>query len=98
MGCLLDRKAQIIFVSASSVDESGKKRRVVIESRPGFAILKLNGSKKRYPIAWEMIYEIAKQNHEKNLRLEAAAEQRHKRSKARAAGEELSSPRSAKFA
>ena len=37
MGCLLERKAQIIFVSASSVDENGKKRRVVIESRPEFA-------------------------------------------------------------
>ncbi len=83
MGCLLDRKAQIIFVSASSVDERGKKRRVVIESRPGFAVVKLNGSKKRYPIAWEMIYEIAKQNHAKNLRLEAAAEQQ-KRSKSKA--------------
>jgi hypothetical protein len=85
MGCLLDRKAQIIFVSASSVDESGKKRRVVIESRPGFAILKLNGSKKRYPIAWEMIYEIAKQNHAKNLRLEARAGQIPKSSKKKTA-------------
>jgi hypothetical protein len=85
MGCLLDRKAQIIFVSASSVDESGKKRRVVIESRPGFAIVKLNGSKKRYPIAWEMIYEIAKQNHAKNLRLEARAGQIPKSSKKKTA-------------
>ena len=85
MGCLLDRKAQIIFVSASSVDESGKKRRVVIESRPEFAIVKLNGSKKRYPIAWEMIYEIAKQNHAKNLRLEARAGQPPKSSKKKTA-------------
>ena len=85
MGCLLDRKAQIIFVSASSVDESGKKRRVVIESRPGFAVVKLNGSKKRYPIAWEMIYEIAKQNHAKNLSLEARAGQPPKSSKKKTA-------------
>lgn len=84
MGCLLERKAQIIFVSASSVAESGKKRRVVIESRPEFAIVRLNGSKKRYPIAWEMIYDIAKQNHANNLRLEAEAEQRNNRSKATA--------------
>lgn len=84
MGCLLQRKAQIIFISASSVDENGKKRRVVIESRPEFAIVKLNGSRKRFPIAWEMIYDIAKRHHEKNLRLEARAEQQHNRSKAKA--------------
>ena len=46
MGCLLERKARIIFVSASSVEENGKKRRVVIESRPEFAIVQLNGSRK----------------------------------------------------
>jgi hypothetical protein len=77
MGCLLERKAQIIFVSASSVNESGKKRKIVIESRPEFAIVRLNGSRKRFPIAWEMIYEIAKRNHAKNLRAEGLAEQRH---------------------
>jgi hypothetical protein len=84
MGCLLERKAQIIFVSASSVEENGKKRRVVIESRPEFAIVQLNGSRKRFPIAWEMIYDIAKRHHENNLRLEARAEQQHNRSKAKA--------------
>ena len=84
MGCLLERKAQIIFVSASSVNENGKKRRVVIESRPEFAIVKLNGSRKRFPIAWEVIYDMAKQYHAKNLRLEARAEHRHNRSKAKA--------------
>lgn len=83
MGCLLERKAQIIFVSASSVNENGKKRTVVIESRPEFAIVKLNGSRKRFPIAWEVIYDMAKRCHAKNLRLEAQAEQRHNRSKAK---------------
>ena len=84
MGCLLERKAQIIFVSASSVNENGKKRRVVIESRPEFAIVKLNGSRKRFPIAWESIYEVAKRQHARNLRVEFRAEQRHNRSKAKA--------------
>jgi hypothetical protein len=83
MGCLLERKAQIIFVSASSVNENGKKRRVVIESRPEFAIVKLNGSRKRFPIAWEVIYDMAKRCHAKNLRLESRAEQPHNRSKAK---------------
>ena len=81
MGCLLERKAQIIFVSASSVNESGKRRKIVIESRPEFAIVRLNGSKKRFPIAWEMIYEIAKRNHAKNIRLEAGPGKQYKHSK-----------------
>ena len=85
MGCLLQRKAQIIFISASSVEENGKKRRVAIESRPEFAILRLNGSKKGYPIAWEMIYDIAKENHAKNLRLEARAGRPPKSSKRKTA-------------
>ena len=88
MGCLLERKAQIIFVSASSVNENGKKRRVVIESRPEFAIVKLNGSRKRFPIAWEVIYDVAKRCHEKNLRLEARAEQPRKSPKRRPSSEQ----------
>ena len=73
MGCLLERNSKIVFVSSSSVNDNGKKRRVVVESRPEFAIVRLNGSRKRFPIAWEAIYEIAKRHHEKNLHLEARA-------------------------
>jgi hypothetical protein len=83
MGCLLERKAQVIFITASSVKENGKKQKVVIESRPEFAILRLDGSRERFPIAWENIYEIAKKRHSDNLRLEARAEQPGKRAKAK---------------
>lgn len=76
MSCLLERKAQIIFVSASTVEDKGKRRRIIIESRPEFAIVRLNGSKKGFPIAWEAIYELAERYHAKNLRLEARAAQR----------------------
>ena len=86
MGCLLERKARIIFVSASSINESGKRRKIVIESRPEFAIVRLNGSRKGFPIAWEMIYEIAKRNDAKNLHTETRAEQKYNRSKAKVGG------------
>jgi hypothetical protein len=85
MGCLIKRKTQIIFMSASSVDENGTKRKVVIESRPQFAIVKLHGSRKRFPIAWELIYEMAERHHSENLRLEARAKQQLNRSKKRSA-------------
>ena len=84
MGCLLERKAQVIFITASSVKENGKKQKVVIESRPEFAIVRLDGSRERFAIAWESIYEIAKKRHTENLRLEARAEQPSKRSKGKA--------------
>ena len=81
MGCLIEHKAQVIFVSASSVKENGKRRRIVIESRPEFAIVQLHGLRGRFPIAWEMIYEAAMRHHAENLRLEAAAKKAHKAQK-----------------
>jgi hypothetical protein len=74
MGVLLERKTQVIFVTASSVEQNGKAREVIVESRPQYAVVQLNGSKEKYPIAWEMIYELAKEWHTENLRLEAQAQ------------------------
>jgi hypothetical protein len=71
---LLERKTQVIFVTASSVEQNGKAREVIVESRPQYAVVQLNGSKGKYPIAWEMIYELAKEWHTENLRLEAQAQ------------------------
>jgi hypothetical protein len=78
MSCLIEHKAQTIFVSASSIRENGKKRRIVIESRPEFAIVRLLGARGQFPITWEMIYEAATRNHAENLRLEAEAAKSHK--------------------
>ena len=71
MGVLLERKTQVIFVTASSVEQNGKAREVIVESRPLYAVVQLNGSKEKYPVAWEMIYKLAKERHAENLRLEA---------------------------
>ena len=74
MSYLIEHKAQTVFVSASSGKENGKKRRIVIESRPEFAIIRLLGAREQFPIAWEMIYEAAMRHHAENLRLEAESE------------------------
>ena len=71
MGVLLERKTQVIFVTASSVEQNGRAREVIVESRPQYAVVQLNGSKEKYPVAWEAIYELAKGRHTENLRLEA---------------------------
>ena len=74
MGVLLERKTQVIFVTASSVKQNGKAREVIVESRPQYAVVQLNGSEEKYPVAWEAIYELAKKRHAENLRLEAQAQ------------------------
>jgi hypothetical protein len=73
MAYLLERRTRIIFFTASSVNANGKSREIVIETRPEFAIVQLNGTKEQYPLPWEKIYEVALKHHEKNLRLEAQA-------------------------
>jgi hypothetical protein len=86
MSVLIQRKAQTIFVSASSVKVKGKNHKIVIESRPTSAIVKLQGSRECFPIAWEVIYQAATQLHEQNLRLEAEAERSHKPQQGNATG------------
>ena len=81
MAYLIERKAQSLYVTASSVSENGKKRKIVVESRPEFAIVKLAGSRGEFPIAWKMIYEAAMRHHAENLRLEGEAERSHSRRK-----------------
>ena len=81
MAYLIERKAQSLYVTASSVSENGKKRKIVIESRPEFAIVRLAGARGEFPIAWKMIYEAAMRHHAENLRLEGEAKRSHSRRK-----------------
>lgn len=74
MAYLIDRKAQVLFVSASEVKEKGKRRKIVIESRPEYAVFTLQGMKEQYSICWDKLFEFAKRHHAENLRIEAAAE------------------------
>ena len=78
MAYLIERKAQSLYVTASSVSENGEQRKIVVESRPEFAIVRLAGSRGEFPIAWKMIYEAAMRHHAENLRLEAEAEKTRK--------------------
>lgn len=86
MAYLIEHKAQTIYVTATSVNENGKKRKIIIESRPEFAIVKLLGAAGQFPICWEMIYEAAMRHHAENLRLEAeiTAKKHHSSRKKRA--------------
>jgi hypothetical protein len=81
MAYLIEHKTQVIYVTASSVNQKGKKLKIVVESRPEFAIVRLAGARGEFPIAWKMIYEAAMQHHAENLRLEGEAERPHSRRK-----------------
>lgn len=78
MSCHIDRKVQVIFVSASSVNKNGKKRKIVMESCPTYALIRLRGSAECFPIGWEAIYEAAVRRHAENLRLEAETKKARK--------------------
>ena len=74
MAHLIERRAQVLYISASSVTNEGKRRKIVIESRPEYAILTLQGVKEQYPISWEHLFEAARRHYAKNLRIEAKAD------------------------
>ena len=81
MAYLIEHKTQVIYVTASSVNQNGKKLKIVVESRPEFAIVRLAGARGEFPIAWKMIYEVAMRHYAENLRLEGNAERPHSRRK-----------------
>jgi hypothetical protein len=70
MGYLPDRKTTTIFVTASTISLKGRKRKIIVETRPEFAIVHLHGSKERYPLAWETIFEAALTRDKRNRKLE----------------------------
>jgi hypothetical protein len=74
MAYLIERKAQVLYITASSVNDRGKRRKIVIESRPEYAVITLQGLKEQFPISWEHLFEAARQLHAENLRIEAKAE------------------------
>ena len=74
MAFLIEHKAQVLYITASSITVNGKKRKIVIESRPEYAVISLQGQKEKYPILWEHLFQTAVRHLEYNLRVEAAAE------------------------
>jgi len=82
MAYLIERRAQVLFVTASLVNEKGSHN-IVIESRPEYAVITLQGLKEQYPICWEAIFEAARRRHSANLHLEAEASKQRQPTKKR---------------
>ncbi len=74
MGYIAEPKTTITFVTACKAVEDGRARNITLEIRPEFAILKLDGTRKRYPLAWERIFELARKLDVSNERRESRHE------------------------
>ena len=68
MAYLIERKAQVLYITASLVKDKGKRRKIVIESRPEYAVITLQGLKEQFPISWEHLFEAARRHHAEKLR------------------------------
>jgi hypothetical protein len=78
MGYLPDRKTRTIFVTGSTVGKNGRPRTIIVESKPEYAIVQLDGDKDRFSIAWEMIYDMAMKHHAACLAAEQKAHRKRK--------------------
>ena len=74
MAYLIEPKVQVLYITASLVKDKGKRRKIVIESRPEYAVITLQGLKEQFPISWEHLFEAARKHNTENLRVEAKAE------------------------
>jgi hypothetical protein len=66
------RRARVTYLTESQASDGTRKRAIIVESRPEYAVLQLEGTNIRYSVAWERIFALAETNHERNRRLEAA--------------------------
>lgn len=59
MTTLRQRKTRLIFETESEVKERGKYRAVIIEAMPHFAMVRLKGTRTKFPIPYAAIYHAA---------------------------------------
>lgn len=59
MTALRERKTRLVFETADTIREQGKLREVVIEATPHYALVRLKGTRKAFPISYGAIYHRA---------------------------------------
>ncbi len=53
------RTTRLRFRTSEEIRERGKYRKVVVEGRPGYAILRLEGMRSSFELPWGSIYSLA---------------------------------------
>jgi hypothetical protein len=59
MRALAQRKTRLVFDTDDSIYERGHSRQVVVEARPSYAMVRLKGTRKGYPICYAAMYHAA---------------------------------------
>jgi hypothetical protein len=79
MTTLATRKTRLIFTTADEIRERGKFRPVVIEARPGCAVVRLLGLRTAYTITYGAIYHCAAKAAANAARAEKKAQSKKER-------------------
>lgn len=59
MTTLSSRKTKLVFETSDAIRERGRLREVVIEAQPYYALVRLKGTRKAFPISYGAIYHAA---------------------------------------
>jgi hypothetical protein len=59
MRSLAERKTRLVFETADVVHECGHDRQVAVEAHPGYAVVRLKGTRQGYCISYGAIYHAA---------------------------------------
>lgn len=81
MSKLTARKTKLTFQTADAKRSRGKLREVIIEAFPEYALVRLKGMRKRFPITWVGVYEHAALLEANKVRAERVAKRKGKRTR-----------------
>jgi hypothetical protein len=76
---LSKRKTRLTFITADEVYECGKRRAVIIEAHPGYALVRLQGLRTAYTVPYAAVYSLA-------VKQALSAERREKAAKKKIGG------------
>ena len=54
------RRARVTYLTESQASYGTSKRTIIVESRPEYAVLQLEGTNIRYSVAWERVLPLLK--------------------------------------
>ncbi len=76
MDYLVELKSETLFVTAEYIFWNGKPRRMTIESRPEYGLIRLSGIQETFPVPWHEVFQAAHRRHEANIRREQQSKPR----------------------
>jgi hypothetical protein len=59
MTALKERKTNLAFQVEAEIRECGRYRKIVLEPKPFFLEVRLSGTRTRFPVSYEAIYQLA---------------------------------------